>query len=214
MGIFNRYVNKSDDAGLSESRLWVEFLEGSSDAFENIYESYFDKLYSYGVHLCRDKTLVEDCIQELFLDLWNNRNKINLAKSVKYYLLKSLRRRIIRGLSKRKQVYLYDELQGRSDFHIVLPREGQMITEEEYEQSLTLLNKASKSLSSKQREAIFLKFHSNLSYKEIADVMKLTLPDAYKTISRAVNKLRKDIFRISSTRHLIELAIIFITSFT
>ena len=120
MGIFNRYVNKSKDAGLSESRLWVEFLEGSSDAFEHIYESYFDKLYNYGVHLCRDKTLVEDCIQELFLDLWNNRNNINLAKSVKYYLLKSLRRRIIRGLSKRKQVYLYDELQGRSDFHIVL----------------------------------------------------------------------------------------------
>ena len=45
-------------------------------------------------------------------------------------------------------------------------------------------------------------------------VMKLTLPDAYKTISRAVNKLRKDFAKISSTRRLIEVAIIFTTSFT
>lgn len=208
MGIFKTYVSKTNDTDLSESRLWVDFLEGDARAFENIYTAYFNKLYNYGVHLCKDQSLVEDCIQELFLDLWNRRDNLSLAKSVKYYLFKSLRRRIVRSLGQRKQIYLHDELQGSSDFSIISPYEAQRIREEEHQRSLTLLSRASKSLSAKQREAIFLKFHSNLSYKEIADVMKLTLPDAYKTISRAVEKLRKGILCFSATSHLIEVLIL------
>ena len=50
---------------------------------------------------------------------------------------------------------------------------------------------AMKTLSSKQREGLFLKFDRNLSYPEIADLLNISVESARTSIYRALKELRK-----------------------
>ena len=54
------------DQSLDDSTLWLSFKKGNDLAFSILYNKYVQRLYSYGMHSCRDKDLVLDCLQELF----------------------------------------------------------------------------------------------------------------------------------------------------
>ncbi|MFP4095842.1 MAG: sigma factor, partial [Cyclobacteriaceae bacterium] len=78
---------------------WNQLLKGDKVAFEKLYFRYINALYAYGVRLCRHETLVEDCLQDLFSDLWEKRRKLGPITSVKAYLFVSVKRRILRKLT-------------------------------------------------------------------------------------------------------------------
>ena len=61
--------NSTPHPNLSDKEIWNQFRAGNDDAFERIYNSYFDRLYNYGCQFSKDHALVEDTLQELFLDL-------------------------------------------------------------------------------------------------------------------------------------------------
>ena len=52
--------------------LWNAYKEGDKDAFGVLFKRHFSSLFQYGIKLCSDRTVVEDCIQELFTELWQN----------------------------------------------------------------------------------------------------------------------------------------------
>ena len=61
--------------------LWNNFRSGNKEAFAQLYELFAADLYRYGYNLVRNKQLVEDCLHELFLHLYNQhllRQKTNL----------------------------------------------------------------------------------------------------------------------------------------
>ncbi|MCL4483994.1 MAG: hypothetical protein M1445_15515, partial [Bacteroidetes bacterium] len=68
---------------LSDKELWIDFISGNNDAFKTIYEKYFPELFKYGCYFSDDEDLVKDCIQDLFINLFNYRLKL---KHEKYWL--------------------------------------------------------------------------------------------------------------------------------
>src|SRR5690606_23531030 len=69
---------------LEDVQLWNAFRAGDEQAFIFIYEDNFDRLYTYGLRIAGDECLVEDAIQEVFIDLKNNRSRINETDSIKF----------------------------------------------------------------------------------------------------------------------------------
>ncbi len=70
---------------------------GNKNAFLNIYHENYNILFSYGFSLTCDKELTKDCIQEMFLEIWNTRVSINKdVQNVRSYLCTWLRRKISR----------------------------------------------------------------------------------------------------------------------
>ncbi|NJM26145.1 MAG: hypothetical protein HC859_12305 [Bacteroidia bacterium] len=59
---------------LSNEEIWDRFRNGDESMFQYIYSIYFDKLYNYGFQFTRNKELIEDCIQELFIELSDRRS--------------------------------------------------------------------------------------------------------------------------------------------
>ena len=57
-----------------DADMWAEFIGGSKTAFDFLYDKYFSLLYGYGMQFCTDKSLIKDCIQDLFIELWSKRN--------------------------------------------------------------------------------------------------------------------------------------------
>src|ERR1700685_3446958 len=80
----------------AEQLRWSQFKEGDRDAFSAIYQQHICQLITYGLKLCPDEDLLKDQIQELFVELWHSRNNLAPVRSVKFYLFKALRYKLIR----------------------------------------------------------------------------------------------------------------------
>jgi len=179
------------DQSLDDSTLWLSFKKGNDLAFSILYNKYVQRLYSYGMHSCRDKDLVLDCLQELFTLLWDRREKLSEVTCVNYYLFKSFRRLLMNRLTVGRKflISLSDRDSYGFDFS---PSQEDALIEEEWE---TERNKKVRnslhSLTKRQREAIYLKFFNQLSYHEVAAIMDLHVDSVYNLISKSIDLLRK-----------------------
>ncbi|WAC40384.1 RNA polymerase sigma factor [Pedobacter sp. SL55] len=104
---------------IQESEIWEKFKSGHTSSFEWIYDRYSKELFKYGCGFSFDQDLVEDCIQELFTSLWQKRKGLGPTTSIKFYLLGSLRRMLVRKTSQSKkralnEIEFYDAFQHQS----------------------------------------------------------------------------------------------------
>ncbi|MFD1145477.1 RNA polymerase sigma factor [Larkinella insperata] len=173
----------------SEEVLWSAFQQGDEAAYALIYERFVGGLYSYGRQFTKDVALVQDCIQDLFVTIWNNRRNLGQAKSIKFYLNSSLKRELIRRL-KASRTSL-EEVEDDYIFGITLDIEAIRIQEETNSEQLHRLNEALQKLPPRQKEALYLRFYENLSYDEIASLMEITSSVAYNFVYRGLSVLKK-----------------------
>ncbi|HSZ34031.1 MAG TPA: sigma-70 family RNA polymerase sigma factor [Puia sp.] len=170
---------------------WALMAGGSKDAFLTLYQSNYQALFSYGFSLSADRELTKDCIQELFLEIWNTRPSLNKeVENVRSYLFTWLRRKISRELSRLAKEKLSDELTG--EFPVIeFSYEFLLIAFQQSEEKKEQLKHALKKLSKKQLEIIQLKFFQNLSYSAIAAQTSLTPRTVYNLVYEALCHLRK-----------------------
>jgi len=174
---------------MNESNWWQLFLQGDKHAFSEIYLAFHDDLYRYGIKLSRNPETVNDCIQNLFLKLWKNRNNLKPVREIKPYLFRSLRNHIIDSLELEKQTMPIDqkieELNSiefnAEDFMI----SGQ-IEKERQEKVIHLLNQ----LPLRQRHAIYLRYFEEMEFESISQVMNMNVQSVRNSISRGLQVMR------------------------
>jgi RNA polymerase sigma factor (sigma-70 family) len=176
---------------LSDQQLWRAFKGGDRPAFSHIYRCHIQSLYNYGMKVAEDADLVEDCIQELFIYLWKTRENLGDTDSIKFYLFKALRRRIVTSqeesmrLSKKK-ISASESQESAEYSHEQFLVSRQLEEEQQHQLQLSL-----KALTKRQREAITLRFYDNLSFQEVAEVMSLNIKSTYNLVSKALDALKE-----------------------
>lgn len=159
--------------------------------WEQLYIKFSPLLYDYGCKITTQTALVEDSIHDVFVNLLKRPQYAYTIENPKAYLFKSFRRLLINKLKADKQSYeilLYGE---HYPFHIELSYETHQILEERSEEQHQKLSYALQQLSSRQKEAIYLKFYGNHSYEEVASIMKLEKSALYSLIYKSLTQLRK-----------------------
>jgi RNA polymerase sigma factor (sigma-70 family) len=174
---------------VGEASRWDEFRAGSLEAFTGLYNTHVRALYGYGRKFTNDAALVEDCIQDLFVELWKKRESLGPTDSAKYYLFAALRNRIIRykQTAAKRTAEMFPE---EYEFEITLSPEASLIHDQVTQEQQLYLVEALGKLTRRQREAIYLKFFEGLSYDEVARVMQLELRSVYNLVSKAIETLR------------------------
>ncbi len=168
---------------------WTGFRKGREESLSRLFCHYYDHLYNYGCNMVQSEELVKDCIQDLFLRLWDRRKKISDAHSVKSYLLCSLKRLILRkvkkadGRKRRNNTYVEDY------FEEVVNIEEMMIHFETKNYRKRQLSRSLESLNGRQKEAIYLRFYEGLSTDETAYIMQINKQSVYNHVSQAIKKL-------------------------
>jgi RNA polymerase sigma factor (sigma-70 family) len=175
---------------LEDEVLWSNLKAGNELAFSVLYKRYVNRLFNYGMHSCKDRDLVKDCLQELFIRLWAKRETLGVAGSVNYYLFKSFRRLLIGRLIANRKFSLPFQGKPSSIFEFIPPVEDAIIEDESKFQQLEMLKASLNALTKRQREAIFLKFYNELSYHEVSSIMELRVDSVYNLISKALDVLR------------------------
>lgn len=170
-----------------DSILWQELKTGKKMALERIYAEHAPVLLKYGRRFTADGQLVEDCIQDLFIELWKNREGLGTTDSIRKYLLVSLRRKVIRSMSSSK--YSSQEPE-ETAFEAVFTIEDTLIGEEMDAERRQKLQQALGGLTKRQQEILYLKYYEDLDYHAIGEVMELSYQSARNLAFRALEALR------------------------
>jgi RNA polymerase sigma factor (sigma-70 family) len=133
---------------------------------------------------------VKDCIQDLFLVLWKNRSTVNQTNFIKFYLLKSLRRKLNKALSWNIYSSINNELHFDAGFDDSV--ETKIILSENHLESSQKLRKLLATLSPRGQEVIFLRFYIDANYYQIAEIMSIHRQSAYNLLHDALRKLKKN----------------------
>lgn len=176
----------------SEYSLWIAFKNGDPGAYALIYRRYFGVLFNYGKKISIDHELIKDCIQELFIKIWNNRENLSETTSIKYYLFTSLKHKLMDSLKSAYVKHAADQDALDEDMINLIPAlpesDDEMITLQR-ERVLHALNK----LSTHQQRLLQMKFYKNLSNKEIAEELGITMQSVYNAVFKALRSLKKQI---------------------
>lgn len=173
----------------SDTLLWNDFINGNEDAFRVIYTNHVQSLFKYGCNFTVDEAHIKDCIHDVFINLSKYRTGLGATNNIRLYLFKSLKRKLISSLGEKKIFGAVDR--EKLPFHYSISVEDELIDNEFKQQQYHQLEKALAGLSPRQREAIYLKFVSDLSYEELSKVMNLNYQSARNLVFRGLEKLRE-----------------------
>lgn len=176
----------------SDTNLWKAFQGGDQNAFRLMYQQHYNGLYHYALKVTQSKAVSEDCLQNLFVNLWINRKNLSEIYSIKPYLFKSLRRDLKRvnysPILKKDSEAVLLQLHIAPNFS---PED--IIVEDETKQHLQkqiahVLNK----LPARQKEVVYLKYYEELEYKEIAQIMGVHYQSVVNLLFKAMTFLKKE----------------------
>ena len=172
---------------MKDRELWSKLKAGDKKSLREIYDLHLEYLLQYALRFSRNEDLIQDCIHDLFVEIWNRRESLGETNAIRPYLIVSLRRKLIRQLKKGQQ---QEEISEVADFGLEEGVESLLIKGEESSLQAEKLKNAMQQLSSRQREAIFLKFYEEMDYQEVAAAMDINYQSVRNLIFNGIKKLR------------------------
>lgn len=171
---------------------WQAFKKGSREAFERIYRKNIRDLLNYGYKVTSDRRLIEDSIQDLFFELWKNRAGLSDTTSIRFYLFKALRYKIVRNARIDSDRHLV-EVKSVGDDIIDGSHESYLIGLEVQSDQMANLRELIAALPRRQQEAINLRYYHNFSNEEIARIMGVNYQSACKFIYSGLRNLKANL---------------------
>ena len=171
-----------------DKEIWARIGNSDQEAYTTVYIYYYRRLYNYGKKFTNNELLIEDTIQEVLMEIWKTRNRLSSVEFPVTYFYSSFRYLLFRNLrADQKIVNVEPEDEGVFSIdHFIIIGENDTLLKEK-------LNKSIAGLTSRQREAIFLRFYEGLSYQEVAEVMNITVKATYKIMARALQEMKDNL---------------------
>ncbi len=162
--------------------------------FEWIYKVYFLVLCRYAEGLVKPKEEAEDIVSNLFLVLWENRESIQITRSLKSFLYQGVRNNSLKFLQHKKVICKYREhirnMHANEDWLLIYdnndPISIRILQDLEH-----MIDDAIKALPEKCREIFDLVRFEELKYQEVADRLGISVGTVRKQVNRAMKKLRE-----------------------
>lgn len=187
------YATITSENYYCDSIIWDSFKTGDKKAYATLYSRFSKLLMQNCLKYSNDRNLIEDCIHDLFLEIWNNKLNLVTPESVKAYLLSSTQRKIVHIIKKnrKRQKSIGNDIELKVAFSV----EENIITEQIYQEKSMGIKIALNSLTKRQKEAVCLRYYNGLGYKEIATQMNIGTASVYNLVSKAIDNIQKEIHK-------------------
>lgn len=170
-----------EDRGLIEA-----FQEGDEFAFVSLYNRYKGPVYAFCVKMLLHKELAQDVLQETFLRVYENRERLMNSTSFKAWLFTIARNQCLNQMRRmHTQVPLHPETERKMEVRI-----GETpVSMLEKSERIALVNHFLAQLKPDYREVLILREYQNLTYDEIAAITRSTLSAVKSRLFKARRKL-------------------------
>ena len=186
----NSYSLKSPylNTDVQTSELLGNFINGDTAAFSKLYNMHVNLLYNYGCKLTTDVELLKDCIQDVFIKIYNKRTELDTVANFKSYIIISLKNKLCD--ESRKRVNLSDVAVEELDVVSSDNIEKDYIDNEKEMLNNVFVTKILDQLSPRQRKAIVLYYIEEKKYEEICMLMDMNYQSVRNLIHRGISKMR------------------------
>lgn len=169
----------------SEADLIARLREGSVEAFDQLYNLYYRRIYGYCLSFTKSRKDTEDIVQEVFIKLWLTREDINTTKSVGNYLFSIAHNKLISAF--RSNIYS-PHFEDYLDYCDTLGREDCCMVE--YKEFVMAVEKGISSLPPMQQRIVRLSKFANMSNQDIANLFNISVQTVKNQLVTALKKIR------------------------
>lgn len=190
VGIFSEKVE------LSEQQYWQLISEGDKNAFEQVFKAYYKPLCNYACSIIKDIDESEEVVQNMFYNLWNKREAIQINSSVKSYLYRAAHNDCLNKIKHGKIKSVYAEDYKKSADAGFEDASKALQAKELGKQ----INEAIASLPEQCGIVFKLSRFENLKYTEIAEQLNISVKTVENHMGKALKIMRE---RLKEHLHLL-----------
>jgi len=174
---------------VEDSEHWKQINRGERAGLEALYLKYSQQLFRLGMSIKGDRSLVKDCIQEVFFKIWQYRHTVKVTDNAKFYLFKCLSNKIHKEVGKDKKRYGNLNLVPQDQLFNVpdLANDTSPVDDKKRKDLMEALS----ILSCRQHEVIHLLYYENHSYEDVAKIMGINVQSVYTLAWKAIANLKK-----------------------
>jgi RNA polymerase sigma factor (sigma-70 family) len=191
----------AEEAGIN-ILLWNGVRENGQDALVNLYEQLYFNLVSYGIRTCGDVEITKDAINDMFLEIWDQRHKLPEVSNVKSYLFTYLRRKIFAGIRQTKKSSEAADAFADTSAHHELSYEECIVAIQTSEEVKQKIKRAMATLTPRQKELVQLRYFDGLSMEEVGKRVGITTKTAYNTLGAALKSMSVELMVVLLIRLL------------
>jgi len=152
---------------------------------EELFNTYYNSLYYHAYSFLNDSEISKDIVNDVFEYIWENRNTIDISYSLKSLLYSMVKNKAINHIR-------HQEVK-KKHFNFEISKSE--IAEDDYQEHDTLIEKlmqAIEELPPKAGLVFKMCFIENLSYKEIAAELGVSVNTVKTHITKSLKRLRED----------------------
>ncbi len=178
---------------MSGKDLIERIQNGDKKAFGELVYSFKSQVFKTCYGFLHDKEDAEDIAQEVFLEAYLHINSFRNESKISTWLYRISVNKSLNFIRDHKKRFLYHPGENHPDIIDDSPLADEEITRKERKK---ILHKVISQLPKNQRVAFVLNKYRDLSYKEIAEIMNLSLSSVESLIFRAKNNVQREILNI------------------
>lgn len=163
----------------------AQIRAGDRVAFEQLFRSWYGKLADYAVRITGSPDAAEDVVQTVFVSLWNRRDALPDATALPAYMRRAVRNRALNHLRDSRSS---EQLSRLTDAELAIPPLGYV--DVETSELAEMLEEAMSELSPRNREIFELSRVHELTYREIAETLGISIKTVETLMGRALRALR------------------------
>jgi len=180
---------------------WLQRIQhNDEEALTHLMRKFYTDLFNYACRFTADQSLVKDCIQEVFISLWQRRQTVGNILAPKFYLLRATKNKVLKSLDERRKKSGYQSVPEDYDFSHEFSIEKIIIARQVSEENAIRLKSILARLSKREKEVIYLKYYQYLDHVQIAELMNIGRQSVYNLLHDAVRKL-KDLWHREFVSH-------------
>lgn len=174
-----------DEHASVEGDLFTRMRAGDTGAFDAIFREWYALLVRVAESLLRERSLAEEIVQDVMLELWRRRDQLTIDESPRAYLLRATRNRALNHLR-------HQRIEQRDERHLVGESHTPPVGERRLVQAEldSAVRQAVAELPERCREVFELSRVSRLKYSEIAAALGISVKTVEAQMGKALTTLR------------------------
>jgi RNA polymerase sigma-70 factor (ECF subfamily) len=177
----------------SDLKLVSDIKKGDLGAFEELYKRYYVYLGIVAEHIVRHKADAEEIVSDVFLRLWNIRERTDIITSIKAYLVKAVYNASLNFIEQNNTRNKLTESLSNSDLR-ALAWDSDYPLGRLYEKELTdILGNCINELPEACREIFLLSRDKDMKYNEISDKLGISVNTVKAQMKIALSRLRETV---------------------